>query len=201
MNRHMTSSVRNMELLTARTRPLNLTPPGRMLRSTRSKSLSRELSRNSSWPTCPADLGTMTRNTRPMYAHIQPKIFSDWEVPKTVMSGTTADITQICMLGWYEWVKFHSTSVSFPEDWLVLRWFLGPSIDVGLAMTAKILIAASDVVHHSMSRSLTPKELAYPFSKIVWKPTYKWQRTSNDCTWQEDNLMRALLIPQIRNLT
>ncbi len=42
MNRHLASSATNLELLTERRRPLNLTPPGRMLSSARSKILRRE---------------------------------------------------------------------------------------------------------------------------------------------------------------
>ncbi len=55
------------------------------------------------------------------------------------MPGKTANISQFCKLGWYEWVTFCSTTVSFPEDLLVLRKYLGPSIDIGPTMTAKIL--------------------------------------------------------------
>ncbi len=39
----------------------------------------------------------------------------DGEVPETTMSGKTDDINQFCELGWYEWVKFCSTTISFPE--------------------------------------------------------------------------------------
>ncbi len=63
-----------------------------------------------------------------------------------MMSGKTADISQFCELGWYEWVKFCSTTISFPEDPLVLGKYLGPSIDVGPAMTAKILTPTGKVV-------------------------------------------------------
>ncbi len=56
-----------------------------------------------------------------------------------MMSGKTDNISQFCELGWYKWVKFCSTTVSFPEDPLVLGKYLGPSIDIGRAMTTKIL--------------------------------------------------------------
>ncbi len=70
-----------------------------------------------------------------MLDHIRP-IKLDGEVPKTIISGKTANINQFCELGWYEWVKFRSTAVSFPEDPLVLGKYLCPSIDVGPTMTA-----------------------------------------------------------------
>ncbi len=78
------------------------------------------------------------------------------------MSGKIANISQFFELGWYEWVKFRSTIISFPEDPLVLRKYLCPSIDVGPAMTTKILTPTGEVVHHSTYRPLTPEELADP---------------------------------------
>ncbi len=59
-------------------------------------------------------------------------------------------------------MKFRSTTVSFPEDPLVLGKYLGPSIDVGPAMTAKILTPTGEVVHRSTYRLLTPEEIADP---------------------------------------
>lgn len=47
------------------------------------------------------------------------------------MSGETADISPFAAFKWYEWVKFCETSVSFPEDQMVLGCDLGPAIDVG----------------------------------------------------------------------
>ena len=63
------------------------------------------------------------------------------------MSGETSDISQFCELEWYEWVKFRDTAMQFPEDDLVLGRYLGPSIDVGPALTAKILKSNGEVVH------------------------------------------------------
>ncbi len=54
-----------------------------------------------------------------------------------------------CELGWYEWVKFLSTTVLFPEDLLVLGKYLGLSIDIGPTMTANILTPTGKVVHCS----------------------------------------------------
>ncbi len=78
------------------------------------------------------------------------------------MSGNTANISQFCELGWYEWVKFHSITVSFPEDLLVLGKYLGLSIDIGPVTTTKILIPTGKVVHPSTYRPLTPEEIADP---------------------------------------
>jgi hypothetical protein len=53
---------------------------------------------------------------------------------------------------------FRDTSVSFPGDKLVHGRYLGPSIDVGPTMMAKILKANGVVVHRSTYRSLTDIE-------------------------------------------
>ncbi len=73
--------------------------------------------------------------------------------------------TSACELGWYNWVKFHLANVYFPNDLLVLRKYLGPSIAVGTAMTAEIFTLTGKVVHHSTYRSLTPEELADPIKQ------------------------------------
>jgi hypothetical protein len=50
---------------------------------------------------------------------------------------------------------FMDTSIPFPEDNMVLECDLGPAIDVGPAMTQKILKENGQVVYHSMVQSLT----------------------------------------------
>jgi hypothetical protein len=60
------------------------------------------------------------------------------ELPETIVSGETADISTFAQYHWYEWIMFHdTTSVSFPGDKLVLGSYLGPSIDVGPAMMVR----------------------------------------------------------------
>ncbi len=99
-------------------------------------------------------------------SHTAHDIFKlDGEVPETIMSSKTANISQFYELGWNEWVKFHSTTISFPEDSLVLGKYLGPSIDIGPVMTAKILTPTGKVVYCSTYRPLTPKELADPIEQ------------------------------------
>ncbi len=95
-----------------------------------------------------------------------------------MMSGETPNISQFCELGWYEWVKFCSTTVSFPKDPLVLGKYLGPSIDIGPTMTAKILTPMGKVVHHITYRLLTPEELVDPVKqdhmKTFLRTTEEW---------------------------
>ena len=96
-------------------------------------------------------------------AHIQSLTSSDHfllqgEVPDTMIKGETSDISQFCQHAWYEWIKFRDTALSFPEPKMVLGRYLGPSIDIGPAMTAKILKANGQVVYRSTYRALTEEE-------------------------------------------
>ena len=82
------------------------------------------------------------------------------EVPETVMSGETSDISQFCEFAFYDWIMFRDQPVAFPDDNPVLGRYLGPAIDVGPALTAKILKANGEVVYRSTYRALTDVELA-----------------------------------------
>ena len=55
---------------------------------------------------------------------------------------------------------FRDTSVTYPDDAMVLGRDLGPAIDIGPAMTRKILKQNGRVVYRSTVRSLTPDEMA-----------------------------------------
>jgi hypothetical protein len=37
------------------------------------------------------------------------------EVPETIMSGSTANISHICEFGWYDWVMFRNNVPTFPD--------------------------------------------------------------------------------------
>ena len=60
------------------------------------------------------------------------------QVPETIMTGNTADISQIFQLGWYNWVMYYDHT-TFPDDKALLRRYLGPAIDFESMLTAKIL--------------------------------------------------------------
>jgi hypothetical protein len=61
------------------------------------------------------------------------------QVPETIMSGSTADISHIAEFGWYDWVMYRDNVPSYPDDRLILGCYLGPATDIGLALTTKIL--------------------------------------------------------------
>ncbi len=84
----------------------------------------------------------------------------DGEVPKTIMKGGTADISQICKFAWYDWVMFRDTvnTIAFPNNRLTLARYMGPATDFGLALMAKILKKNSQYVCRSTLRNLTPEK-------------------------------------------
>jgi hypothetical protein len=61
------------------------------------------------------------------------------QVPETIMTGSTGDISHIAEFGWYDWVMYRDNIPSYPDDKLILGRYLGPAPDIGSALTAKIL--------------------------------------------------------------
>ncbi len=72
------------------------------------------------------------------------------------MKGGTADISQICEFAWYDWVMFRNTvnTIAFPDKRLTLGRYLGPAINIGSALTAKILKQNGQYVCRSTLRHL-----------------------------------------------
>ena len=61
------------------------------------------------------------------------------QVPETLMTWQTGDISNLCDFEWFQWVMFFQPTAGYPDDKMFIsRWF-GPAIDVGTAMTYKIL--------------------------------------------------------------
>jgi hypothetical protein len=82
------------------------------------------------------------------------------QVPQTLMTGQTADISQLYEFGWYDWCMYHDSSISFPDDRLCLGRWIGPALDVGPAMTAKVLKPNGNTRYVSTYRHLTDEERA-----------------------------------------
>ncbi len=78
------------------------------------------------------------------------------------MTGNTANISHITEFGRYDWVMFRDNKPSFPDDKLILGRYLGPAIDTGLALTAKILKSNGVFVCRSTLQHLTDEELHSP---------------------------------------
>jgi hypothetical protein len=60
------------------------------------------------------------------------------QVPETIMTGKTANISQICQFGWFDWVMYHDPA-KFPDNKNDPGRYLGPAINVGSMLTAKII--------------------------------------------------------------
>ena len=70
-------------------------------------------------------------------------------VHKTMMLGETSDISQFCKLECFMWVIIHDETAQFPDDVLKLCHYLGPSIDLGPAMTVKVVMENGQVLNRS----------------------------------------------------
>ena len=85
------------------------------------------------------------------------------EVPETIMTGgSTANISHICEFGWYDWVMFGDNLLTFPDNKLILGRYLGPTTDVGSALTAKTLKSNGQTVCRSTLQHPTDEETHCP---------------------------------------
>jgi hypothetical protein len=81
------------------------------------------------------------------------------QVPETIISGQTADISPFVQHGWFDWVKWYDSQASYPEPRERLGRWLGPSLDIGPAMTSKIMKENGQLLHLSSFRPLTDDEV------------------------------------------
>ena len=61
------------------------------------------------------------------------------QVPETVMSGQTGDISNLCEFEWFQWLMFFQPKETYPDNKMFIGRWIGPAIDVGTGMTYKIL--------------------------------------------------------------
>ena len=96
-------------------------------------------------------------------SHTALDIFGlEGQVPETLMSGQTGDISNLCEFEWFQWVMFYQPMEQYPESKLHVGRWLGPATDVGTAMTYKILLPTGGFVCRSTVRAWTPLEEADP---------------------------------------
>jgi hypothetical protein len=84
------------------------------------------------------------------------------QVPESKIKGETVDISTIAEYDWYEWVKFRDTAANFHVSKIQLGSDLGAAIDIGPAMTRKIMKQNGSVMYGSSVRSLTQDEIQSP---------------------------------------
>ena len=80
------------------------------------------------------------------------------QVPETIMSGQTADISPFIEHPFYAWVKFLDDLAKYPEPKEQLGRWLGHAIDIGPAMTAQILKSNRQVLYMLTYHGLTDEE-------------------------------------------
>jgi hypothetical protein len=81
------------------------------------------------------------------------------QVPETIMTGNTANISHIAEFGWYDWVMFRDNEPSYPDDKLILGCYLGPAIATGSALIAQTLKSNGVFVFRSTLWHLIDEEL------------------------------------------
>jgi len=108
------------------------------------------------WDHCLERQGFLRSNI----AHISCGIAG--QVPKTMVNGETANISSIAEFKWYKWVMFRDTSISFPDSKMVLGRNLSPALDIGPAMTRKVIKRNGEIVFRSTVRLLTPDKMGNP---------------------------------------
>jgi hypothetical protein len=84
------------------------------------------------------------------------------QVPESKIKGETVDISTIAEYAWYEWVKFRDTAPKFPVSKIQLGRELGAAVDIGPAMTRKILKQNGSIMYRSSVRPLTQDEIQSP---------------------------------------
>jgi hypothetical protein len=89
------------------------------------------------------------------------------EVPETIMTRSTTDISHICEFGRYDWVMFRDNVPTFPDIKSTLGQYLGPATNVGSALTVKILTSNRQTVCRSTLRHLNDKETRYPIHQEI----------------------------------
>ncbi len=73
----------------------------------------------------------------------------DGKVSEMYMSEETADISYFCKLACYNWIMYRPDTIDYPNEKLHPRKSLGPTVDVGLSMTTKIVQHNGEVLYKS----------------------------------------------------
>ena len=91
-----------------------------------------------------------------------PHFDLDHQTSEAKIHGMSSDISDICKFEFYEWVMFNESQATFPQTKFHVGRWLGPAVDVGSALTYKILKSNGQVVPRSTIRHLTLDELTNP---------------------------------------
>ena len=61
------------------------------------------------------------------------------QVPETIMTGDTANISHIAESAWFDWIMFRDNIPGYADSKETLGRYLGPPIDTGSALMAQFL--------------------------------------------------------------
>ena len=105
-------------------------------------------------------------------SHTALNIYSlEGDTPYTVLTGDTPDISHLSEFAWYQYV-WYLTPTDADFDKRKLGRYLGPSHDVGDAMTAKILTRSAKVVSRT---SVFPLSIEDTTSEVVTKVKQEYE--------------------------
>jgi hypothetical protein len=85
--------------------------------------------------------------------------------PHTATFGTEANISHLCVFGWYEWVYYCNQAAAYPFQKECFLRCLGPAKNEGNIMAQWVLKENSKVVPHQSLHRLTKAESA-PSNKV-----------------------------------
>ena len=84
------------------------------------------------------------------------------ETSHSKITGRPCDISEICVYGWYKWVKYRRDGRQFPFPSERIGRCLGPAKQAGNAMSQHIRIDTVDVLPLQTIQLLTPAEINSP---------------------------------------
>ena len=81
------------------------------------------------------------------------------DVPATLLTGDTKDISYLAEFGWYDWV-WHVSPEDSAKETVQLGRYCGPSYDVGEALCARVLVETGELLSRTSVFPMKPEEEA-----------------------------------------
>ena len=119
-------------------------------------------------------------------ATMLPHCDFDHQTPEAKIHGMSTDISDICEFEFYKWVMFNDSQATFPETKFHVGRWLGHAVDVGSALTYKILKSNGQLVPRSTIRHLTLDKLENPDHIAMTKAF-------------DDNIIQKIGVPATEN--
>lgn len=84
------------------------------------------------------------------------------QTPQFLVTGQTTDISRLAEFGWYQWVYWYDDQARFPAPRRTLGRYLGPTRDIGTALTAKLIKSNGQYAFRSSFVAVTDDEMRQP---------------------------------------